>query len=146
MCECCCCLLTFCFVSSGNSDGSCQCESSSLIWLAIDLRVVVSIKAPHHSLVPGGVMRLFVVCCCQSEYGDIYKVTLNYEGETVTEVKVRYFDTLPPCVSLAVLKTGFLFAASEFGNHALYQFIVSAGRAPLLGITAYCQVAKAFAV
>eukprot|EP00877_Chromochloris_zofingiensis_P000800 jgi/Chrzof1/10720/Cz05g09290.t1 len=59
----------------------------------------------------------------QSEYGDIYKVTLNYEGETVTEVKVRYFDTLPPCVSLAVLKTGFLFAASEFGNHALYQFI-----------------------
>jgi len=72
---------------------------------------------------------LLFVCCCQSEYGDIYKATLAYEGETVTELKVKYFDTLPPAVSLAVLKTGFLFAASETGNHALYQFVVGvAGR------------------
>jgi splicing factor 3B subunit 3 len=49
-----------------------------------------------------------------------------YEGETVTELRVKYFDTLPPCTSLAVLKTGFLFTASETGNHALYQFVVSA--------------------
>jgi len=40
-------------------------------------------------------------------------------------VQVKYFDTVPPCASIAVLKTGFLFAASEYGNHALYQFIVS---------------------
>ncbi|GMH39601.1 hypothetical protein BSKO_07499 [Bryopsis sp. KO-2023] len=59
----------------------------------------------------------------QSEYGDIYKVTVDYEGETVRELKVKYFDTIPPCVSICVLKTGFLFAASEFGNHALYQFL-----------------------
>eukprot|EP00878_Enallax_costatus_P014150 GHUV01014799.1.p1 GENE.GHUV01014799.1~~GHUV01014799.1.p1 ORF type:complete len:414 (+),score=113.38 GHUV01014799.1:216-1457(+) len=59
----------------------------------------------------------------QSEYGDIYKATLVYEGDTVTELKVKYFDTLPVCVSLAVLKTGFLFTASETGNHALYQFV-----------------------
>lgn len=62
----------------------------------------------------------------QSEYGDIYKVTLAYEGDTVTEVKIKYFDTVPPCSSICVLKTGFLYAASEAGNHALYQFIVSA--------------------
>jgi splicing factor 3B subunit 3 len=61
----------------------------------------------------------------QSEYGDIYKATLEHSGETVTELKVKYFDSLPPCVSLAVLKTGFLFCASETGNHALYQFVVS---------------------
>lgn len=60
----------------------------------------------------------------QSEYGDIYKVTLTYEGESVTELKIKYFDTIPPCTSIAVLKTGFLFAASEYGNHALYQFVV----------------------
>lgn len=65
----------------------------------------------------------------QSEYGDIYKVTLDYEGETVTEVKVKYFDTIPPCASICVLKTGFLFAASEYGNHGLYQFVVSGGGA-----------------
>ncbi|KAF6255086.1 CPSF A subunit region-domain-containing protein [Scenedesmus sp. NREL 46B-D3] len=59
----------------------------------------------------------------QSEYGDIYKATLVYEGETVSELRVKYFDTLPPCSSLAVLKTGFLFTASETGNHALYQFV-----------------------
>ncbi|KAG2431599.1 hypothetical protein HYH02_013292 [Chlamydomonas schloesseri] len=59
----------------------------------------------------------------QSEYGDIYKVTLTYEGEAVTEVKVKYFDTIPVTTSIAVLKTGFLFAASEYGNHALYQFV-----------------------
>lgn len=59
----------------------------------------------------------------QSEYGDIYKATLEHSGESVTELKVKYFDTLPPCVSLAVLKTGFLFCASETGNHALYQFV-----------------------
>ncbi|WIA12061.1 hypothetical protein OEZ85_012138 [Tetradesmus obliquus] len=59
----------------------------------------------------------------QSEYGDIYKATLVYEGEAVSELRVKYFDSLPPATSLAVLKTGFLFAASETGNHALYQFV-----------------------
>lgn len=61
----------------------------------------------------------------QSEYGDLYKVTLTYREAAVSEIKVKYFDTLPPCTSICVLKTGFLFAASEFGNHALYQFQVS---------------------
>jgi hypothetical protein len=60
----------------------------------------------------------------QSEYGDIYLVTLDVEGESVRDVKVKYFDSLPPCVFIAVLKTGFLFAASETGNHGLYQIIV----------------------
>lgn len=64
------------------------------------------------------------LCPAQSEYGDVYKVTLEYEDERVTELKIKYFDTIPPCTSICVLKTGFLFAASEFGNHALYQFQV----------------------
>lgn len=59
----------------------------------------------------------------QSEYGDIYKITLEGDTSTVTELKIKYFDTLPTCTSIAVLKTGFLFAASETGNHALYQFV-----------------------
>lgn len=61
-------------------------------------------------------------------------MTLSYEGEAVTEVKVKYFDTIPVTASIAVLKTGFLFAASEYGNHALYQFVVRAGpRVPCAG-------------
>ena len=70
----------------------------------------------------------------QSEYGDIYKVTLTGSGGSaagpglagatgVADLAVQVFDTLPPSVSLCVLKTGFLFAASDAGNHGLYQFI-----------------------
>lgn len=65
----------------------------------------------------------------QSEYGDLYKVTVSADGADkgrVTELKIKYFDTVPPCTSVCVLRTGFLFAASEFGNHALYQFQVPA--------------------
>lgn len=58
----------------------------------------------------------------QSEYGDLYKVTLTHDEDLVSEVQVKYFDTIPLANALCVLKTGFLFAAAEFGNHALYQF------------------------
>ncbi|GAB2286715.1 hypothetical protein Dimus_021110 [Dionaea muscipula] len=58
----------------------------------------------------------------QTEYGDIFKVTLEQEKDHVTELKIKYFDTIPVTSSMCVLKSGFLFAASEFGNHALYQF------------------------
>lgn len=58
----------------------------------------------------------------QTEYGDIFKVTLDHENERVKELKIKYFDTIPVSSSLCVLKSGFLFAASEFGNHVLYQF------------------------
>lgn len=58
----------------------------------------------------------------QTEYGDIFKVTLDHDNERVKELKIKYFDTIPVTSSLCVLKSGFLFAASEFGNHALYQF------------------------
>ena len=40
----------------------------------------------------------------------------------MSELRLKYFDTLPTCAALCVLRTGFLFAASEAGNHALYQF------------------------
>ncbi|QDZ20127.1 subunit 3 of splicing factor 3B [Chloropicon primus] len=59
----------------------------------------------------------------QSEYGDLYKVTLDCERETVKDLKIRYFDTIPVCTSICVLKSGFLFAGSECGDHALYQFL-----------------------
>ncbi len=41
----------------------------------------------------------------------------------VTEIKLKYFDTAPVAAGMNVLKTGFLFVASEFGNHYLYQVI-----------------------
>ncbi|KAI1715078.1 mono-functional DNA-alkylating methyl methanesulfonate n-term domain-containing protein [Ditylenchus destructor] len=59
----------------------------------------------------------------QSEQGDVFKVTLEADGDIVTEMRIKYFDTLPTANSMCILKTGFLFVASEFGNHSLYQIV-----------------------
>ncbi|KFY96600.1 hypothetical protein V500_02391 [Pseudogymnoascus sp. VKM F-4518 (FW-2643)] len=65
----------------------------------------------------------------QSEDGDLFKVTLDMvedsDGNPTGEVKrtkIKYFDTIPVTNSLCILKSGFLFAASESGNHHFYQF------------------------
>jgi len=65
----------------------------------------------------------------QTDDGDIFKVTIdmavNSAGETTGQVallKIKYFETIPLTTSLCILKSGFMFAANEFGNHQLYQF------------------------
>lgn len=65
----------------------------------------------------------------QSDDGDLFKVTIEMvEGEDgaptgeVQRLKIKYFDTVPIATSLCILKSGFLFVASEFGNHQFYQF------------------------
>ena len=59
----------------------------------------------------------------QSEQGDLFKITLEHEDDTVSEIKIKYFDTVPVSVGLNVLRSGFLFVAAEFGNHNLYQIL-----------------------
>ncbi|KAI0603423.1 pre-mRNA-splicing factor rse-1 [Biscogniauxia sp. FL1348] len=65
----------------------------------------------------------------QTEDGDLFKVTIDMaedeDGNAPNEVrrlKIKYFDTVPVSTSLCILKSGFLFVASEFGNHHFYQF------------------------
>ncbi|CAG8975436.1 hypothetical protein HYALB_00010383 [Hymenoscyphus albidus] len=65
----------------------------------------------------------------QTEDGDLFKITIEMveddEGQPTAEVKrlkIKYFDTVPVASSLCILKSGFLFVASEFGNHQFYQF------------------------
>jgi splicing factor 3B subunit 3 len=62
----------------------------------------------------------------QTEHGDVFKATMDVstEGETtnVRSLQLSYFDSLPPSNSLNISKKGLLFAASEFGDHGLYQF------------------------
>ncbi|MCJ1366241.1 pre-mRNA-splicing factor rse1 [Acarospora aff. strigata] len=65
----------------------------------------------------------------QSEDGDLFKITLDMveddNGQPTGEVKrlrIKYFDTVPIASSLCILKSGFLFVASETGNHHFYQF------------------------
>ncbi|TGZ84698.1 hypothetical protein EX30DRAFT_337186 [Ascodesmis nigricans] len=58
----------------------------------------------------------------QSEDGDLFKVTLDYEDQGVQRIRIKYFDTVPIATSLCILKSGFLFVASETGNRHFYQF------------------------
>ena len=65
----------------------------------------------------------------QTEDGDLFKVTIDMvedeAGQATGEVKrlkIKYFDTVPIASSLCILKSGFLFVASETGNHHFYQF------------------------
>ena len=48
----------------------------------------------------------------QTEQGDIFKITLETDEDMVTEIKLKYFDTVPVSTTMNVLKTGFLFVAS----------------------------------
>ena len=52
----------------------------------------------------------------QSEFGDLYKITLQYEEDLVTDLTIKYFDTVPTSNAMCVLKSGLLFVASEFSN------------------------------
>lgn len=65
----------------------------------------------------------------QTEDGDLFKVTIEMvedeAGDATGEVrrlKIKYFDTVPIAANLCILKSGFLFVASETGNHHFYQF------------------------
>lgn len=64
----------------------------------------------------------------QTELGDVFKTDFEFDDELVTEVKMRYFDTIPVATSLCLLpqsrrhvEGGLLFVAAESGNHHLYQ-------------------------
>ena len=49
----------------------------------------------------------------------MFKVTLDYQDDHVHDVRIKYFDTVQVASGLAVLKTGFLFVASEFSNQCV---------------------------
>ncbi|KAI9006019.1 CPSF A subunit region-domain-containing protein [Gaertneriomyces semiglobifer] len=85
------------------------------------LRGIIIISAVTHKLKRG----FFILA--QTEEGDIFKITLDYEAGAdgviggIQNLRIKYFDTLSVANSMCLLKTGFLFLASEIGNHYLYQ-------------------------
>lgn len=97
-----------------------------------ELRVPIPIRSgtdtttsPPSSIIAGVMHKIknaffFLV---QNEQGDLFKMSLEYNDEQVTELTIQYFDTIANSVSLNILKSGFLFAACETGNHTLYRFL-----------------------
>lgn len=46
----------------------------------------------------------------------MFKCWIEHEGEEVKSLKIKYFDTVPVAASLCILKSGYLFVASEFSD------------------------------
>eukprot|EP00124_Ichthyophonus_hoferi_P002448 Ihof_evm8s167 gene=Ihof_evmTU8s167 len=57
----------------------------------------------------------------QTEHGDLFNLTLVVSDDVVKDMHIQYFDTVPVASQLVMMKSGFLFCASEFGSHFLYQ-------------------------
>jgi hypothetical protein len=90
--------------------------------LALHMPYTCPIRAPYapHSC---PIRAPFVPLTCPDmtrrphpQVGDVYMVKLDAVAGTVSNISVRYFDTLPTAISLCISKFGMLFAASEFSN------------------------------
>jgi splicing factor 3B subunit 3 len=87
----------------------------------LDASVMITAHTRHR-------MKDFSLIMIQSELGDLFRVDLVVKGPAngpVEALRIAYMDTIPRAVSLCILKSGFLFSASEFGPHSLYQFKAS---------------------
>jgi splicing factor 3B subunit 3 len=59
----------------------------------------------------------------QNEDGDIFKISFPLsEDRKLTGLKVKYFDTVPTATALCILKSGYLYTPTEFGNQMVYKF------------------------
>ena len=54
----------------------------------------------------------------QTESGDIFKLEITSKQTLIAS----YFDSIAPCRSLCFLSCGYMLAAAETGDHAMYQF------------------------
>lgn len=64
----------------------------------------------------------------QTELGDVYRVSLEMDkvGDDkfdAKDISCKYYDTLPPTISMQITRNGFLFAACEDGDHLLLRVL-----------------------
>ncbi|KAI8932631.1 hypothetical protein NX059_010128 [Plenodomus lindquistii] len=57
----------------------------------------------------------------QTDDGDVFKLTVEAPNGTVDKIKIKYFDTIPVCTSICILRAGFVYAACESGDRILYE-------------------------
>ncbi|CAD8154884.1 unnamed protein product [Paramecium pentaurelia] len=58
----------------------------------------------------------------QSEYGDLFELSLQFTKDEVHSIRMIYFDTIPVANSLCLMRSKHLFAACEKGNHCFYKY------------------------
>lgn len=57
----------------------------------------------------------------QTDDGDVFKVTIDAPGGSVEKLKIKFFDTLPLCISICIMRAGFVYVACESGDRILYE-------------------------
>ncbi|KAJ6482039.1 mono-functional DNA-alkylating methyl methanesulfonate N-term-domain-containing protein [Mycena vitilis] len=101
------------------------CCEDAIIYQPVNAETPHRVPIPRRTNTDGGVLIVAATMHkMKSEFGDLYKATLECSENVVRALKIKYFDTVPVGSSLCILKAGFLFVASEsrFGNQCLYQF------------------------
>ncbi|RCK67617.1 Pre-mRNA-splicing factor RSE1 [Candida viswanathii] len=60
----------------------------------------------------------------QNTLGDLFKLVIDYDSDrdSIKDITITYFDTILPCLSLNIFKSGLLFANVLNNNRMLYQF------------------------
>ncbi|KAL6450666.1 RSE1 Pre-mRNA-splicing factor RSE1 [Candida maltosa Xu316] len=60
----------------------------------------------------------------QNTFGDLFKLSIDYDHDRnlVKDITLTYFDTILPCISLNIFKSGLLFANVSNNDRILYQF------------------------
>lgn len=58
----------------------------------------------------------------QTSLGDLFKITVDSDNESITTLFATYFDSIPISRSISVLKSGFLFANTTDSDKLFYQF------------------------
>lgn len=86
--------------------------------------VLNSMEQPQPVTIVSGVMhrqgkhKFFFLL--QSNYGDLYMI--NFPGDqTYDEMRIKYFDSIPVCNKIAILKSGYIIGMCEGGNLIVYR-------------------------
>lgn len=84
----------------------------------------VSKKKVNHNVVCGTVhiLKDSFFALLQLEDGAIFKLTFRWDESTIA-MDISYFDTIPVCRNMLVLRSGFLYADTERGDAEFYQFV-----------------------
>lgn len=88
----------------------------------IPVRKDLTAHVKHGSMIVASVlhkMKTSFFILAQNEDGDLFKVSVDHDEEQITALRIKYFDTVPPAASLCILRSGFLFVASETGSGRL---------------------------
>lgn len=66
----------------------------------------------------------------QTDDGDLFKLTMDlaeddsgHKNGDVNSIELRYFDSFPVATTMCILKSGFLFVASDQGDSRFYRFL-----------------------